>query len=470
MSPVLLDDAAKRRALLVSATGTFLVLLVYTAPMGALDHTFEGLAAGTSARAWIVSAMSVGLSAALLASGAIADAFGRRRLLVVGAAILALGSLLATVAASAEVFIAARLLQGVGGAAVTACSLGILGHTFPAPAERTRATAVWGASLGAGIAIGPLVSAGLEVATSWRGAHALSVVGSVMLAFAASRFLVESRAASPKPVDMVGTGWLVAGLAGLCVGLVELRDGASATTLALLVGGLVALLGFVMSQRRPAPLLDLQLFRHPDFVAATGSAFMTGLGIISMMSFIPILLYRGLGHSMVVAATLTLAWSVASVLSSAATRRLPERITPRQRLVGSQLALAAGQLMIGSLDADASILRLMPGLVIAGLATGVLNATLGRQAVASVPASNAAMGSGANNTARYLGAAFGMTLMALLLGRAAPTEVVPQWNLAVLVTTGFTLAGALVAFVCRPRAYSAASVSTSGTAPSSSPE
>lgn len=431
-------------ALLITSAATLLVLVAYTVPMGSLDPTFFGLNAGASGRGWIVSAMSVGLAAALLATGAMADAWGRRRLFVLGASLLAVSSVAAAAAPDSLTFVLARLLQGVGGAALTACSLGILGDTFRGAAERTRATALWGASLGAGVAIGPLLSAALTATWSWRGGHLACGVAAALVAVWGQRRLAPAKVLSSQPVDLKGALLLTVGLVALLAGLVEVRGGwLRPTALGPLAVGLATLVAFVRGQRnRSAPLIDLALFRRPDFAAATVGAFAAGLGMIALTAYTAVLLTRALGFDGVTAAIVMLAWSIMSVAAAAGARRLPERFAPRWRMIVSLVGVALGQASLAGLDAHSGLWRVLPGLAFFGAATGLLNATLGRQAVASVPAANAAMGSGANNTARYVGAAFGMTLVAVLLGEHTGPEFRDRWNLSVAITAGFSLLGA----------------------------
>jgi hypothetical protein len=175
------------------------------------------------------------------------------------------------------------------------------------------------------------------------------------------------------------------------------------------------------------------------------------------MSLVPTVLERGLGEGAVLAAVVLLAWSATSVVTALGARWLPSRASPRAQLVAGLVGCAAGQLALVGLTPGSAIGRLLPGLLVAGAANGVLNAALGRQAVASVPADRAAMGSGANNTARYVGSGIGITVVTVLLftrSGAAPgaAGVLSGWNVAVFLTVGFSLLGALVVLLARERA------------------
>jgi predicted MFS family arabinose efflux permease len=216
------------------------------------------------------------------------------------------------------------------------------------------------------------------------------------------------------------------------------------------VGGAVAAVAFVVVElRRRSPMLDLRLLRRPDFAGATVGGLATGAGVIATMSFLPTLLQRALGHDALYAALLLLGWSATSVVAALLARRLP--VSARVQMAAGLAGTAVGQVMLAGLDGSAGALRLLPGLVVAGVASGVLNAALGRQAVASAPPGLASVGSGANNTARYLGAAVGVTIVAVLAAHPEPAAMLAGWNVAVLVDAAVSVIGALLVLALRPR-------------------
>ena len=155
------EHAEANRTLWVAASATLLVLAVFSAVVTTVGDSLQTLHGDVSSQTWTLSGMSLGLAVALLTVGALADAFGRRRVLVVSSALLALTSALGAVAPSMNVLIAARILQGVAGAGIIAAALGAIGHAFPTGHRRAHATSVWGSAVGAGIAIGPLAGGAL---------------------------------------------------------------------------------------------------------------------------------------------------------------------------------------------------------------------------------------------------------------------------------------------------------------------
>ena len=153
------DTAVQRRTLSMVAASTLLVLATFVTPLATGFRTAAAFGTGAGGQAWLLSAMSVGLAAALLVAGAAADQLGRRRVFVGGLVLLGVGAALSAAAGSTGVFLAGRLVEGLGGAGVLACSLGLISAAFPVGPARAHAAAVWGASVGAGTGLGGLLTA-----------------------------------------------------------------------------------------------------------------------------------------------------------------------------------------------------------------------------------------------------------------------------------------------------------------------
>ena len=442
----------------VASAATFLALIAFTTPLATLPTTAAALGSGPEGQAWILSSMSIGLGVALLPGGAVADDLGRRRALVLGSAVLALSSVVCALAPTTAVLVAGRIGAGVGGAALVAAGLGLIGHAFPAGShEARRASGVWGASLGAGIAVGPLLATGAQELGGWAASYWLEALLAVVLGVVARVVLDESRAERPRPVDGPGVVLLAAGVGVLLTGLVEARGGPTRPLVIVLVLGGLVLLGIwlVVEHRRDAPMIDPELFRSPPFLAATLGALATGAGIIATTSFLLTVMSRGLGAAPVIGAVVLLAWSATGVVTSLLARRLPVSMSGRIQLAVGLVVVAVGQLMLLGATPDSSPWRYVPGLLVAGITSGVVNSALGREAVASVPPGRAAMGSGANNTARYVGSAIGTTVVAVVATRpglpSGPVGLLQGFDTAVLVATAFSLLGAAAVFACRPR-------------------
>ncbi|QYB03221.1 MFS transporter [Rhodococcus sp. USK10] len=434
----------------VASLGTFVALVAFCAPLGNMPTVAAALSAGPAAQTWILSSMSVGLAAVLLTAGALADDYGRRRVFHWGAWLLALGAVVGAVSQEPVLFIVGRLIQGVAGAALIAASLGAVAHAFATPAARATASGIWGASVGAGIAVGPVLAGLLDLAGWWRGLYWALAVASLAIGQVATRALAESRSAVPKRIDVPGAFTLCAAMVLILVALVEGRQGNTPATVLCGIGAAVFTLAFVgVERRRPFPMLDLALFRRRDFLAATLAALATGAGIIGLMSFACTFLVKTMHVSTLAAAGVIALWSGTSVVASLLARKLPARLAGTPQLVIGLAGVGVAMLTMTGLSPDSSPLRLVPGLLLAGIASGLLNAGLGRQAVASVPADQGGLGSGANNTARYLGSSIGVTVVSIIALDPAGTidGMVTGWNHAAVTTGLISLVGAGVVAV-----------------------
>lgn len=426
------------------ALGTVLVLVTYVTPIVNLPETAIDMSVGPSSRAWILSSMSVGLAAALLVAGVVGDTVGRRRVYDVGLVLLGLGSVLCAIASSPGVVIAGRLVQGVGGAAVLACGLSLLAVHYPPGPPRVHATSVWGASVGLGIGVGALVGAGVGgFGSGWRETYATTAVVAFALLLWSKR-LGESRAAAPRPIDVPGLATLVLGMTLLVAGLTEARSGLEPLSGSLLLGGLIGFVAFaVVESRVSAPLLEPALLHSRGFVAATIGSLTLGVGMIGVATFVPTMTQVGLGYDLWTASVLAATWAFVSVATSLLLRRLPFQVTGPRAIAFVLVLVAAAQALGLGLSSESGAWRLAVMMAAAGIGTGVLNAVLGRESVANVPPDRSAMGSGANNTARYLGAAVGITVFVTIATHQGDS-LAAGWNVALLVAIGVTLAGAAV--------------------------
>jgi MFS family permease len=342
------------------------------------------------------------------------------------------------------------VLQGVAGAGIVAASLGLIGHTFPAGRERTHATAVWGAAVGGGIALGPLAGAWLMNTLGWRSSFGLEALLAAALVVAVRR-LPESRAQRPRRLDLPGAIMLAAGVMTLTAGLVAgRRNWSSAAAITLLAGGALLLAAFALIElARRQPLLDLQLFGEPTFVASITGALFTGVAVIGLMSYSVPIMQTAFRSSVATSAAVLASWSATRMLVALAARRLPAAFASHQRLAIGLALAAVGELGLALPSAGAGAATLIPGFAIAGIGSGLANAALGRLAVESVPRDRAAMGSGANNTARYFGGAAGVALVVALASSSGPLHLVAGFDRAALVSAGLCLVGAVIAARCR---------------------
>lgn len=458
-SPVA-PDATARTTLRIAGAATALVLVAFTMPLGMLAEILPDLDAGQAGRTWILSSMSVGLAAALLVAGSLADDLGRRRIFLLGLWAFAAGALLAAAAPSVPVLAAGRALQGLGGAALLATSLALIAHAFPPGHARIHATGVWGAMLGVGIAVGPLGGSVIAAVLDWRASYV--VLGLVALAALrpAARGLVESRASGRRPLDGVGAGLLAAGLTALTAAVVQGGAGGwgEVLPLACFVAAAVLLGVFAAWElRSPAPLFDVRLLARGGFVGALAGSFVLGVAVLAFMSYVMTWMHQALGVGVVAAAAWALPWSVVAFAVAMRARALGRVLSPRIQTALGLLVCAVGLAAMRGLEPGSGAVHLAPGLVVLGVGTGLLNAALAQAAVSVVPASRSGMGAGANNTARYLGAALGVPLVVGVLrsgtedrladGASVVAAQTGAMNDLLLVVAAIASAGALAVLV-----------------------
>jgi MFS family permease len=447
-------DATAPLTLGVAAAATALVLMAFTMPLGLLATIVPDLSAGPLGQSWILSSMSVGLAGSLLVTGSVADDLGRRRIFLGGLSVFTAGSFAGAVAPSVLALCLARAAQGV------AAALSLIAHAFPPGPSRVHATGVWGAMLGAGIAVGPLGGALVAELGSWRTSYAVLGLLSAIALVPAARGLTESRATERRPIDPVGAALLAAGLTALTAGVVQgnASEWLAAAPLAALGLAALSLVAFTAWELRSRePLFDVRLMARPKFAGALLGSFVLGVAVLSFMSYSMTFMATALGASVIGAAVWALPWSGVAFFVSIRARALGRFLSPRVQTVIGLVICAAGLLAMRGLSADSSSAHLVPGFAVLGVGTGLLNATLAQAAVSDVPASRSGMGAGASNTARYLGAALGVPLVVGLLntgtdsrladGQAAAAAATGAMDAVLLVVALIALAGAALTFI-----------------------
>ncbi|WP_326817162.1 MFS transporter [Streptomyces sp. NBC_01762] len=437
--------------LAVTALATTVALMNYTSPLTTVPGISAALATPASGQAWLINGTPLGLAAFLLVVGSLADDYGRRRLFLIGTLGLGVTTAAGAFATSTLAFTLARVAQGAATAAILATSLGLLVGAFPMGTARIRATGIWGACVSGGIALGPLLAGSLGI-VDWRLVYAALAVAALGTAAFAFRVLSESRSPRGGRPDLAGTAALGLAMTALLTALTLGREGWLRASVGLLLLAALALTAvFVLVERRAAaPLIDLTLLRSRPFLTSLAAGLFTGLAVIGLFSYLPTLLQGGLGLSPMGTAWLFLLWSGTSFVVALQARRLTGRVSARHQLAaGFALHAVAVLALLGTLDtrtAGPSVwLRLTLALVVSGIGSGLLNAALPRVAVESVPAERAAMGSGANNTARYLGSSAGVALTIAVATSGSGADG------AVLLSVATALVATVVVMLLRER-------------------
>jgi EmrB/QacA subfamily drug resistance transporter len=396
--------------LLTVCVGTFMLLLDISVVMVALPVIQHAIGTSFTELQWVVDAYALVLAAALLTAGSLADRFGHRRLYLVGLAIFTSASLVCGVSSSALMLILVRGVQGLGGAIMFATALALLGDRYRGK-ERKLAFAIWGATTGLAVALGPLVGGALISAGSWRWIFWINVpVGAVAIALAL-RGVTETERSAHGRIDWGGFITFSAALGGLVYGLIRgTPDGwGSAGVLTAFAVAVTAMAAFVViEQRVREPMFDLALLGNRTFAGGSLAAFVVNGTLPALILYLVIYLQDVLGYSPFATGLRLLVMSGGIVLGGAISGRVSQRLAAPV-LLGVGLALmGAGALLLREVTATSGWTALISGLAVGGLGLGLVNPTLAAVAVDVVGPGRAGVGSGINTTFRQLGVATGI--------------------------------------------------------------
>ena len=405
--------ARKWWTLIAVCTATFMLLLDITIVNVALPAIQRSLHASFSDLQWVVDAYALALATCVLTAGSLADLFGRKRVFLIGIALFTLASTACGLANDPLFLIIARGIQGLGGAMMFATALALLSQEFHGK-ERGTAFGIWGATIGAAVAIGPLAGGVLTSGLSWRWIFLVNIPIGIAAVVLAARQLEESSDPEHSRLDPVGLVTLIGGLFCLILALIEGNQQGWSTwwILALFAAAAVLLVLFIASQATDrTTMIDLTLFRRPAFVGAQVTAFAISSSMFAMFLYLTLYLQNILGLTALKTGLVFLPLSVVSFFAAPIAGRLSSRV-PIRFLLGSGLALNAIALWSMSRVTPSSHWTvLLPGFVVGGIGIGLVNAPLAATAVSTVQVERAGMASGINNTFRQLGIATGIAAL-----------------------------------------------------------
>jgi EmrB/QacA subfamily drug resistance transporter len=451
--------------------GLFMLLLDLTIVNVALPSIQRQLHGSISDLQWVIDAYALSLGALMLTAGSLADMLGRKRLWIIGVVIFTAGSALCGAAQSPLFLTLARAGQGVGGAIMFATSLALVAQAFRGP-DRGTAFAVFGAITGVAAAIGPVVGGAITSGLSWRWIFFVNLpIGVVLLVLSVLR-VEESRDPSASRLDWIGFLTFSSGLGLLVYGLIESSShswgstrvaGSLAASAALLVLFVIA----ELLQRRP--MLDMSLLRNPSFDGGLVAAFAISASAMSMLTFLVLYLQNVLHYSAFQTGLRLLVLSGATMLTAGMAGRLTTKVPTRFLIAPGFALVGVGLLLARGLSSSSSWTHLLPGLIVIGLGSGLVNTPLANLAVGVVNPRRAGMASGANSTFRQVGIAAGVAALGSIFatkirdhvvsGLAGTPAAAQAHQLATAVSSGH-IAPALAHVPANLRAHVAA-VSTS---------
>ncbi|MFI6759331.1 MFS transporter [Micromonospora sp. NPDC050417] len=466
-TPLRLASASGRGLLFATVLASGMVFLDTTVVNVALPHIGRGLDANVSGLQWTVDGYMLTLAAFVLLGGALGDRYGRRRIFLIGVVCFTSASVLCGVAQNIEWLIAARFLQGAGGALLTPGSLALIQASFH-PDDRGRAIGAWSGFSGVSTALGPLLGGWLIDALSWRWIFLINVPLAVVVVFAALRWAPESRAAGATNqagaeagnvgtrFDITGALLGALGLAGITFALIEAaqRTG-SASVLAPVAGvvGVVAAIAFVLLERRKgdAAMLPPKLFRRRLFSVLNIYTVVVYASLGGFSFFLSVHLQNVAGFSALKTGLANLPMTGLLLLGSPRAGALAARIGPRLPLTVGPVIAAGGVLLLRGIGPHASFwVDVVPGVFLFGLGLTLVVAPLTTSVLAAVEDQFAGVASGFNNAASRAGGVLAVAALPLLVGLSGaayrmPAELAQAFRAAMLWCAGLMIVGALLA-------------------------
>ena len=440
---VALRSAPGRRTVVAAVLGSGMAFLDGTVVNVALRRIGLDLGAGVEGLQWVVNAYMLTLASLILVGGALGDRLGRRRVFVVGVVWFAVASLACALAQSTGQLVAARGLQGVGGALLTPGSLALVQSTI-APDDRARAIGIWSAWAGVSTVLGPLVGGWLVQTLSWRWVFLVNLPLAVLVLLVA-RAVPESALSARRGFDVAGAVLCVLGLAGVTYALIE-RSGPAA------VLGILALAAFVGAERwTRAAMLPPDLFRSRAFTASNLVTFVV-YGALGAVAFFLVLHLQVVGgYAPLTAGLATVPLTLLMLGFSARVGVLATRIGPRPLMVTGPTVAAAGVALLAGIPADPSYVRdVLPGVTVFGAGITLLVAPLTVTVLAAVPDDRAGIASGVNNAVARAASLLAVAALPALVGLSGddnerPAAFAAGYTAAMWWCVGLLLVGAALA-------------------------
>ncbi len=446
-------SATGRWVLLTTVLGSGMAMLDSTVVNVALPRIGKDLGADLAGLQWTVNAYMLTLAGLILLGGALGDRYGRRKVFVVGVVWFAAASLLCGLAPNATVLIAARALQGIGGALLTPGSLALIQASFH-PDDRARAVGLWSGLGGIGAAVGPFLGGWLVDGPGWRWAFLINVPLAALCVPVALGHVPESK--DPQAhgrFDVLGAALAAVALALVTYALIEApARGASAVVVGCAVLGVVVAGVFLYVERtRAEPMMPLTLFASRQFTAINVVTLCVYAAFSGFFFLAALQLQVVAGYSALQAGTAMLPTTVLMLFLSARSGELAQRIGPRVPLTVGPLLCAVGMLLMLRVGENASYLAdVLPAVVVMGTGMVTLVAPLTATVLASVDAGRAGLASGINNAAARAAGLVAVAALPLLAGMGpdayrSAQEFGATFRRAMPMCAGVLVLGALIA-------------------------
>jgi EmrB/QacA subfamily drug resistance transporter len=439
-------DRARWLALSVLCVGMLMIVLDVTIVNVALPSIKEDLGFSPGNLSWVVNAYLIAFGGLLLLAGRLGDLIGQRRVFLVGLTIFTAASVACAGAPSQATLIAARFVQGIGGALTSAVILGMIVTMFPEPKEQAKAIGVYGFVASAGGSIGLLAGGVLTDAVNWHWIFLINLPVGVVTAVLAIR-LIEPRPGlgRERGADLPGAVLLTAGLmlGVFTISQVEKWGWTAVPTLVLGAVSVALVVTFLVRQARVAnPLMPLRLFRSRGVAGANLAQVLIVAGMFSMFFLGALYLQQVLGYNPLEVGLAFLPTTFAmGYMSLRVSGPLTLKYGVRATLVPGMLLMLAGLLLFARTPVHADYLvDVVPALILVGLGAGISLPGLTTMAMSGVEPAEAGLASGLVNTSAQVGGALGLALLATLAAGRTTDELAAGAQPLEALNSGFHLA------------------------------
>ncbi|MFE4976960.1 MFS transporter [Kitasatospora sp. NPDC056651] len=412
-------------ALTVIAATQLMVVLDITIVNIALPHIQQALRFDTTDLSWVINAYTLTFGGLLLLGGRAGDILGRRRVFVVGVLVFSLASLLGGVAQSSAWLLAARALQGVGGAIASPTALALIATNFKEGPERNRAFGVYSAVAGAGGAVGLLLGGMLTSWLSWRWVLFVNVPIGIAIALLAPLYINESER-HPGRFDLTGAFSATAGMVSLVYGFIRASDHGwtDSVTLTAFALAVVLVAAFVANERHARqPIMPLRLLRDRNRSGAYGLLLCVAATMFSIFFFITLFVQEILGFSPLRAGFAFLPISVAIVAAAQFAARTQVRFGPKPFLVAGSLLVLGGVIWATRIDIDSGYAAGILGpTMMFGFGMGSIFVPATLTVVSRVAPHETGAATGMLNTTQQVGGSLGLSILVTVYGTASGSE------------------------------------------------
>jgi EmrB/QacA subfamily drug resistance transporter len=458
------DSKRRTAALYVLCVGMLMIVLDVTVVNVALPSIQDDLGFSQSNLAWVVNAYLIAFGGLLLLAGRFGDLVGRKTVFLVGLAVFTGASLLCGLAQSQEVLVAARFIQGAGGAMTSAVILGMIVTMFPEPREQAKAIGVYAFVASAGGAVGLLAGGILTQSINWHWIFFVNIPIGLATAVAARRLLpsdegIGIRQGADSPGAILITGALMLGVYTIVKPAAELGWG-DPQTLGLAAASLVLLAGFILREARAqTPLIPLGIFRSRNISGANVVQALSVAGMFGPFFLGSLYLERVLGYD---ALEIGLAFLPVTLfmgtLSFKYTERLITRFGAKTLVIPGLGLIALGLVLFAMAPVDGSyVVNVLPVTILLGTGAGLSFPALMTLAMSGAKPEEAGLASGLVNTSAQVGGALGLAVLATLSatrtesaagdGASTASALTSGYHLAFLVAAALVLAAIAVAAV-----------------------